>query len=183
MRQTHLVLDRMFRLESMKYDIYRWYARMTWPKRRLRLAGLKQTSWGKGSTTTFPSMLHSRNLKRGGRLITQYAGFTSAHCYLCNEYGAEKGKYICNKCLEDRAAARLQLEYKVRTVENGCRGSSVVCGHCIGHGQYDIEVAFESTVCPYIIPADAMKMIEADIVKTAIMNFYLVFVCCSEIVQ
>ena len=43
MRQTHLVLDRMFRLESMKYDIYRWYARMTRPKRRLRLAGLKQT--------------------------------------------------------------------------------------------------------------------------------------------
>ena len=178
MRQTHLVLDRMFRLKPMKYDIYRWYARMTRPKRRLRLAGLKQTSWGKGSTTTFQSMLHSRNLKRGGRLITQYAGFTSAHCYLCNEYGAEKGKYICNKCLEDRAAARLQLEYRVRTAENGCRASSVVCGHCIGYGQYDIEavgISCESTVCPlyYARQYAIEKCVEADIVKNATNELFL----------
>ena len=54
MRQTHLVLDRMFRLESMKYDIYRWYARMTRPKRRLRLAGLKQTFLDQRKQKYFP---------------------------------------------------------------------------------------------------------------------------------
>ena len=179
MRQTHLVLDRMFRLKPMKYDIYRWYARMTRPKRKLRLAGLRQTSLVKDTKNTFQSMLHKRNLKkRGGRLITQYAGFTSAHCYLCNEYGAEKGKYICNKCLEDRAAARLQLEYRVRTVENGCRASSVVCGHCIGYGQYDIEavgISCESTVCPlyYARQYAIEKCVEADIVKNATNELFL----------
>ena len=54
MRQTHLVLDRMFRLKPMKYDIYRWYARMTRPKRKLRLAGLRQTSLVKDTKKYFP---------------------------------------------------------------------------------------------------------------------------------
>lgn len=177
MRQTHLVLDRMFQLEPMKYDIYRWYARMTRPKRKLRLAGLRRSSLDKASKNSFQSMVHGRSLKRGGRLITQYAGFTSAHCYLCNEYGAQKGKYICNKCLEDRAAARLQLEYRVRTVESACRASSVVCGHCIGYGHYDIEavsISCESTVCSlyYARQYAIEKCVEADIVKNAASELF-----------
>ena len=157
-RQTHLVLDRMFQLKNMEYDIYRWYARMPRPKRRTRLAG-----------TTSDRKTGSRG---GGKLISQYAGFSSAHCYLCDNFSAGKNKYICDTCAMDKAAARLQLERRVLQAETSRHAAITICRRCVGYKGDDISC--ESNVCPmYYARQHAIeKCKEGDIVIQGVEDMF-----------